>query len=65
MLVQALAAATRQLQALAALAQQSATQPIRIEANLTGGGDDRTEADAIKRGQRPEQVAAIRKALGL
>lgn len=28
-------------------------------------GDDRTEADAIKRGQRPEQIAALRKALGL
>jgi hypothetical protein len=38
--------------------------PIRIQV-AAGAGSDRDEADAIKRGQRPEQVAALRKALGL
>jgi hypothetical protein len=38
--------------------------PVRIQV-ASGAGSDRAEADAIKRGQRPEQVAALRKALGL
>ena len=65
MLVQALAQATRQLQALADIAKRSTSQPLRIEAEVVGAADDRSEAEAIKRGQRPEQITAIRKALGL
>jgi hypothetical protein len=66
MLVQALAAATRQLQAFAEAAQASQQTPVRIEAAVAGlTADDQTEADAIKRGQKPQQIEALRKALGL
>ena len=44
---------------LAALSRQS----IVLEIRMTGPGSDRQEAEAIKRGQRPEQIAALRKVL--
>lgn len=55
-------------QATASLAEfaqgMAAVQVKPIQITVAGGGtDDRTEAEAIKRGQRPEFIAAVRKAL--
>ncbi len=36
-----------------------------ITLDLAMPGDDALEADAIRRGQRPQQLDALRKALGL
>ena len=38
---------------------------VTVQVNGAGSGSDRDEAEAIKRGQRPELLAAMRKALGL
>jgi hypothetical protein len=62
-LVDGLDAAAKSLQAFAELMDAVSAQTIRIAIETTQ--EDRTSADAIKRGQTPETLAAIRKALGL
>jgi hypothetical protein len=36
-----------------------------VKVTVTSATDDRAEAEAIKRGQKPEVIAAMRKQLGL
>lgn len=48
--------------------QMAAISGSAVQVTVTaapGPGADRTEAEAIKRGQKPESIAAMRKALGL
>jgi hypothetical protein len=61
MLVAALSQATQQFEQLAAALQALTRQRLEIQISL--GGSDLSEADAVKRGQRPELLAALRKAL--
>jgi hypothetical protein len=61
MLVAAVSQATQQFEQLAAALQALTGQ--RLEIQITLGASDQTEADAVKRGQRPELLAALRKAL--
>jgi hypothetical protein len=61
MLVAAVSQATQQFEQLAAALQALTGQ--RLEIQITLGGSDQAEADAVKRGQRPELLAALRKAL--
>jgi hypothetical protein len=62
-LVDGLNTAAKSLQAFADLLDAVSAQTIRIAIDATS--DDRADADAIKRGQKPETLAAMRKALGL
>jgi hypothetical protein len=62
-LVDGLEAAAKSLQAFADLMDAVTAQTIKVTVEATS--DDRTEADAIKRGQKPETLAATRTALGL
>jgi hypothetical protein len=52
---------------LADAAERAARSLDQLAAALAkvGAGADRTLADAIKRGQAPELIAALKKALGL
>lgn len=63
MLAAALDQAAAKLRAFAAASKAATAQPLKIEVAVAGGGNDKAEADAIKRGQRPELIAALRKAL--
>jgi len=67
MLAAALSQATRALQQFTTQMQQIQAGAATITVTVTPGGDatsDRLEADAIKRGQKPQTVAAMRAALG-
>lgn len=63
MLTDALGKAAAGLKAFADQMAAVSGKPVQIQVQATGA--DRAEAEAIKRGQRPEQVAAMKKALGL
>ena len=62
-LIDGLNEAAQTLKTFAALLDAVAAQPIQITVAATTGADDKAEADAIKRGQRPESLAALKQAL--
>lgn len=66
MLTAALQSGTESLKKFAEqmAAISGAAVTIQIQA-AADAGDDRAAAEAIKRGQKPESIAAMRKALGL
>jgi hypothetical protein len=63
-LADSLAEATSQLLTLGQAMQALTAQPLVIDATVTSSSDT-VEADAIKRGQKPQSLEALRKALGL
>jgi hypothetical protein len=65
-LVDALHQASTGLKALGQQLTNITATPVQISVTATAGaGNDQTDAEAIKRGQKPETVAAMRKALGI
>jgi hypothetical protein len=68
MLTDALTQGAKALEAFAAAMASLSNQPaaqVDIGSAEQGALGDRLEAEAIKRGQKPEVIAALRKALGL
>jgi hypothetical protein len=63
-LADSLAEATSKLVQLGDAMQALTAQPLVIDATVTSSSDA-VEADAIKRGQKPQSLEALRKALGL
>ena len=61
MLAAALAQATENIRQLADAMGALTREPITIQ--ITVSGTDASEADAVRRGQRPQQLEALRKAL--
>lgn len=62
-LVDALSKLHATVAGLGEILQSVSTQPIKIAVTTSGSSDDRTDAEAIKRGQKPETLAALRRAL--
>lgn len=57
--------ATEQITAMARALADVAARPVRVDVVETASSaSDRARADAIKRGQAPEELAALREALG-
>jgi hypothetical protein len=66
MLVNALTQGEQALNAFAEAMARLSNQPAaELTVGDSGALGDRLEAEAIKRGQKPEVIAALRKALGL
>jgi hypothetical protein len=63
-LADSLTEATSKLLELGQAMQALTAQPLVIDATVTSSSDA-ADADAIKRGQKPQSLEALRKALGL
>ncbi len=64
-LTDALERGAASLKALSEQMAQISGQVMRVEIQAASAGADRDDAEAIKRGQKPETIAAMKRALGL